>query len=146
MTDEDRRRAHIVVLERYRDAWTAGDVASMFGLYADDFVLHWNGANPFAGTHFGKVAAIRALSAFTQKTSRKLVGVTHVMADADRAIMVSMFSSKRQMNTFSPRLAAATANWRETVDFPVPAGPSTRQLVPRSSPPPTRASSSTMPE
>ena len=89
MTEEDRRRAHIAVLARYRDAWTAGDLAAMFGLYADDFVLHWNGANPLAGTHVGKVAAIRALSAFTRKTGRRLVGVTHIMADADRAIMVA---------------------------------------------------------
>ena len=89
MTDEDRRRAHIAVLERYRDAWASGDVATMFGLYADDFILHWNGSNPLAGTHFGKVAAIRALSAFTQKTERRLVGVSHIMADAERAIMIA---------------------------------------------------------
>lgn len=89
MTDEERRLANIAVLERYRDAWTTGDIATMFGLYADDFILHWNGANPFSGTHVGKEAAIRALSVFTQKTDRKLVGVTHIMADADRAIMVA---------------------------------------------------------
>lgn len=89
MTDEDRRRAHVAVLERYRDAWASGDVAALFGLYADDFILHWNGANPLAGTHVGKAAAIRALSDFTRKTDRRLVGVSHIMADADRAIMIA---------------------------------------------------------
>ena len=54
MTDEERRLAHITVLVRNRDAWTGGDIATMFGLYADDFILHWNGANPFAGTHRGQ--------------------------------------------------------------------------------------------
>ena len=89
MTDEARRLAHISVLERYRDAWTGGDVAAMFGLYADDFVLHWNGSNPFAGTHVGKDAAIRALSAFTRKTGRRLVAVSNIMADADKAVMIA---------------------------------------------------------
>ncbi len=89
MTDEDRRLAHIAVLDRYRDAWIAGDIATMFGLYADDFILHWNGSNPLAGTHHGKDAAIRALSAFTQKTGRRLIGVTNIMADADKAVMIA---------------------------------------------------------
>jgi ketosteroid isomerase-like protein len=89
MTDEDRRLAHIAVLERYRDAWVAADIATMFGLYADDFILHWNGANPFAGTHAGKPAAIAALSNFTQKTDRKLIGVRNIMADADKAVMIA---------------------------------------------------------
>lgn len=89
MTDEQRRLANIAVLERYRDAWTTGDIATMFGLYADDFILHWNGSNPFAGTHQGKDAAIRALSVFTQKTGRRLIGVTNIMADADKAIMIA---------------------------------------------------------
>jgi uncharacterized protein len=89
MSDEQRRLAHIAVLERYRDAWTTGDIATMFGLYADDFILHWNGSNPYSGTHHGKDAAIAALSAFTQKTGRKLIGVTNIMADADKAIMIA---------------------------------------------------------
>jgi len=89
MTDEDRRLAHIAVLERYRDAWVAGDIATLFALYADDFVLHWNGANPLAGTHHGKDAAVRALSVFTQKTARRLIAVTNIMADAEKAVMIA---------------------------------------------------------
>ncbi|RYF92490.1 MAG: nuclear transport factor 2 family protein [Caulobacteraceae bacterium] len=89
MTDDDRRRAHIAVLKRYRDAWSAGDIAALFALYADDFVLHWNGNNPLAGAHVGKPAAIAALSSFTRKTDRRLVGVLNIMADADKAVMIA---------------------------------------------------------
>jgi len=89
MTDEDRRQGNLAVLERYRDAWAAGDFPGLIGLYADDFILHWHGDNPFAGTHVGKAAAVGALLEFTRRTDRKLVAVTHIMADADRAIMIA---------------------------------------------------------
>lgn len=89
MTDETRRQGHLAVLERYRDAWTGGDFAGLTGLYADDFILHWNGDNPFAGTHVGKAATVGALLEFTRKTDRKLVAVTHIMADADKAVMIA---------------------------------------------------------
>ncbi|HYE45395.1 MAG TPA: nuclear transport factor 2 family protein [Caulobacter sp.] len=89
MSDEARRQGHLAVLERYRDAWTGGDFAGLIGLYADDFILHWNGDNPLAGTHVGKAAAVGALMEFTRRTDRRLVSVTNIMADADKGIMIA---------------------------------------------------------
>ena len=51
-------------------------------------------------------------------------------------------SSKMNMAARWPRAAAAAANCAASVDLPVPAAPTISVLVPSSSPPPSRASSS----
>lgn len=90
MTDnpEVSRLASLAAAQRYVDAWVAGDFPAMMAAYHDDFVLHWFGANPMAGVKRGKAAAIEALMAFTRLTSRKLVAVDSVMADARRAVII----------------------------------------------------------
>lgn len=90
MTDhpETTRLANLAAARRYVDAWLAGDFPAMLATYADDFVLHWFGANPMAGVKRGKAAAIEALLEFTRRTSRRLVAVDNVMADAGRAVII----------------------------------------------------------
>ena len=56
-----------------------------------------------------------------------------------------MLSSKANMTACSPRSAAATAYCTAIVDFPLPAGPINRVLVPRSGPPPSSVSSAVTP-
>ncbi|MFZ5670613.1 MAG: nuclear transport factor 2 family protein [Pseudomonadota bacterium] len=84
----DAARTNLAPLRRYVDAWAAGDFPGMLATYADDFVLHWYGDNPLAGTKRGKPAAVEALMTFTRRTGRKLTGVVDVMAGAELAIAI----------------------------------------------------------
>jgi hypothetical protein len=76
------------VLRRYADAWTAGDLATVLDLYHDDFVLHYFGESPLAGTHEGKDAALQALGLATARTDRVLVKVVDVLAGAELGALV----------------------------------------------------------
>lgn len=76
------------VLRRYADAWQAGDLAQVLDLYHDDFVLHYFGTSPLAGTHEGKDAALQALGLATARTDRVLVDVVDVLAGADLGALV----------------------------------------------------------
>ncbi len=80
--------ANLSAARRYVDAWLAGDFPGMMATYADDFVLHWFGANPFARTMNGKAEAIGALMEFTRRTERRLVEVVDVMAGPARATVI----------------------------------------------------------
>jgi len=88
-TPEAVRLASLAPAQRYADAWVAGDFPAMLATYSDDFILHWFGENPMAGTRHGKAAAIEALMAFTRLTGRKLIAVDSVMADAHRAVIIA---------------------------------------------------------
>ena len=72
----------------YVDAWLAGDFPAMMATYAEDFVLHWFGDNPFARTYHGKAEAIPALMEFTRRTGRRLVAVVDVAAGPARATVI----------------------------------------------------------
>ena len=63
-----------------------------------------------------------------------------------RSRMVSSRSSKAKIAARSPRAAAALAYWMASVDLPLPAGPRRTALVPYWRPPPSRASSSALPD
>lgn len=76
------------VIARYAAAWTAGDFAALFALYADDFVLHYPGSHRLSGTHVGKDAALKAMGEFTVATGRKLVAVVDTMAGEARAAQI----------------------------------------------------------
>ena len=76
------------VISRYAAAWTAGDFAALFALYADDFVLHYPGQHRLSGTHLGKDAALKAMGDFTAATGRKLVAVVDTMAGENRAAQI----------------------------------------------------------
>jgi ketosteroid isomerase-like protein len=67
------------LLRAYADAWLAGDLETVLGLYADDFVLHYFGTSPLAGTHTGKEAALAALAAATTRSDRELLAIDDVM-------------------------------------------------------------------
>lgn len=73
----------------YAAAWTAGDVAAIAALYADDIVLHWGGAHRLSGSHRGKAAALRALAAFREATGREVVAVDDVMAGKARGTIIA---------------------------------------------------------
>lgn len=76
------------VLRRYADAWQAGDLAQVLALYHDDFVLHYFGESPLAGTHKGKDAALQVLGQATARSHRVLVDVVDVLAGADLGALV----------------------------------------------------------
>jgi len=80
--------ANLAAARRYVDAWLAGDVPAMMATYADGFVLHWFGDNPFARTWRGKAEAIPALMEFTKRTGRRLVEVVDVTAGPARATVI----------------------------------------------------------
>ncbi len=67
-------------LARYAAAWTSGNLAAIVTCYHDDFTLHYFGQSALSGTHVGKPAALKTLAAFSQRTRRKLMGVTEILA------------------------------------------------------------------
>lgn len=76
------------VLGRYAAAWAAGDIGTVLGLYHDDFVLHYRGDSPLAGTHRGRDAALTALAEATARSHRELVRVVDVLAGDERGALV----------------------------------------------------------
>jgi len=63
------------VLRNYAEAWEAGDLVRVLDLYHPDFVLHYFGESPLAGTHQGADAAIAVLAEATARSGRVLVRV-----------------------------------------------------------------------
>jgi ketosteroid isomerase-like protein len=77
------------VVRAYCEAWEAGDVAAIFGLYHDDFTLHYFGQSPMAGDHVGKAAAVQALGKVQTLTNRKLVEIHDVLSSADHGAVLA---------------------------------------------------------
>jgi len=78
----------IDVVRRYAEAWQANDIAAVFDLYHDDFVLHYFGTSPLAGDHVGKQAAIEVLVEATQRSGRQLDAVEDVLGGSTFAALV----------------------------------------------------------
>ena len=76
-------------LRAYCEAWEAGDVGAIFGLYHDDFTLHYFGRSPMAGDHVGKAAAVAALGKVQQLTNRKLLSIHDVLSSADHGVVLA---------------------------------------------------------
>ena len=76
------------VVRRYADAWVAGDLGRVLGMYHDDFTLHYFGTSPLAGTHQGKGAATQVLADATVRSGRVLVEVVDVLAGDERGAVV----------------------------------------------------------
>jgi uncharacterized protein len=76
-------------VRRYADAWRANDIATVFGLYHDDFVLHYFGESPLAGDHVGKDAAIQVLVEATQRSGRQLDEIEDVLGGDTYAAIVA---------------------------------------------------------
>jgi ketosteroid isomerase-like protein len=72
----------------YAAAWLAGDRETMLASYHDEFTLHYFGANPLAGVHRGKPAALAILAEVTRRSHRKLSGIVDVMAGAERGALL----------------------------------------------------------
>jgi ketosteroid isomerase-like protein len=77
-------------LGAYRDAWAAGDLARIVDAYHDDFVLHYFGTSPLAGTHTGKQAALTVLAQATQRSARELVEIQDVLAGERLGALVAV--------------------------------------------------------
>lgn len=79
-----------VLLRRYADAWLGDDLAGILAAYADDFVLHYFGANPFAGDHVGRDAALGVLGEVSARAPRTLRSVDDILvSDAGGALVVT---------------------------------------------------------
>ena len=72
----------------YAAAWLAGDRQAMLASYHDEFTLHYFGANPLAGVHRGKPAALAILAEVTRRSNRKLSGIVDVMAGPERGALL----------------------------------------------------------
>ncbi len=77
------------VARRYCEAWQTNDLAGIIDCYADDFVLHYFGDNPYSGDHIGKDAALATLLAVSAKAPRQLIEVEEILASADGALVVA---------------------------------------------------------
>jgi uncharacterized protein len=90
-----RSAANLDVVERYCAAWRAGDRAALAGLYHEDFTLHYFGRNPLAGTHVGKVAALRTLQEVARRTNRRLLEIVDCTAGPHRAVVIAREAFER---------------------------------------------------
>ena len=88
MIDDQRQQTEAVV-RAYCEAWEKGDVAAIFGLYHDDFTLHYFGRSPMAGNHVGKAAAVQALGKVQTLTNRKLIEIHDVLSSADHGAVLA---------------------------------------------------------
>lgn len=75
-------------VERYAEAWRAGDLVAIAACYADDFTLHYGGSHALSGDHVGKPQALRTLAAFSARTGRRLVAIVDVLAGAERGAII----------------------------------------------------------
>ena len=76
-------------VERYAQAWRAGDLPAMAALYADGFTLHYQAGHALSGDHVGKAAALATLAEFSRRTHRRLVSIIAVMAGPERGAIVA---------------------------------------------------------
>jgi hypothetical protein len=76
------------VLQGYREAWTAGDLARIVDAYHDDFVLHYFGDSPLAGTHTGKEAGLTIVGQASARSQRELVEVSDVLVGEELGALV----------------------------------------------------------
>jgi hypothetical protein len=84
-----RRDENEAIIKRYCEAWKKGDIPTLFGLYHDEFVLHYFGRSPLAGEYRGKAAAIGALGKVQKLTNRQLLEIRDVLASDEHAIVMA---------------------------------------------------------
>lgn len=77
------------VLRSYAEAWLAADLERVLGAYHEDFVLHYMGESPLAGTHEGRDAALQILGLASFRTSRRLIAVEDVLAGDEFGAIVA---------------------------------------------------------
>lgn len=92
----DAREAEIrTTVERYAQAWRAGDLAAIAGLYHETFTLHYGGAHALSGDHVGKAASLATLAEFSRRTGRKLSGIVAVLSGPERGAIVARETFRR---------------------------------------------------
>lgn len=84
------REAIFAVVKRYADAWLQGDMKNIIDCYHDDVVFHYAGRSPLAGAHRGKQACLGVLKQVSQKTNRKLLSITDVLAGDEFGLIVAV--------------------------------------------------------
>ena len=77
------------VVEAYADAWLAGDLETVLGLYHPDLTLVWPGTHRLAGEHRGLDAALTALAELQALTERRPIEI-HAITDADGTIVLDV--------------------------------------------------------
>ena len=84
-----KQAANLAVVHRYAEAWRAGDRETLVACYHPDFTLHYFGANPRAGDHVGRPAALATLGEVARRTQRKLLDVVDVLAGPERGVVIA---------------------------------------------------------
>ncbi len=79
----------IDTVRRYAAAWMANDIATVLGMYHDDFVLHYYGQSPLAGDHVGRDAAIATLMEATTRSRRQLDTIEDVLGGDTFAAIIA---------------------------------------------------------
>ena len=78
------------VLRAYSRAWMEGNLEEVLAAYHEDFVLHYMGESPLAGTHEGREAALQTLGLASFRASRKLVAVEDVLAGDEFGAIIAI--------------------------------------------------------
>jgi ketosteroid isomerase-like protein len=95
VTEDEKTAANRAVVERYADAWRAGDLTALRACYHPDFTLHYFGDHPLAGDHVGLAAALSTLAEVSRRTRRKLVRIVDVTAGPERAVVIAREAFER---------------------------------------------------
>ena len=83
------------VVQRYAQAWAAGDMKTLLDCYHEDVVFHYFGRSPLAGVHRGKQACLALLGQVRAKTNRKLLEVRDVLAGKHFGAIVAVEQFER---------------------------------------------------
>lgn len=114
MSDHNQKQSGArSVIETYCDAWVAGDVLTVIGLYHDDLALTWPGRNHLAGVHEGQTASVEALLKLQELTGREPIEVVDILQGNDSVIAVVI---ERWTH---PEDAARTVDLRRALEFTV---------------------------
>lgn len=76
------------VLALYAAAWADGDLEALVDCYAEDFILHYGGSSPYAGTHVGRDAALAVMAEVSGIAPRELLFVDDVLASDSAGALV----------------------------------------------------------
>ena len=120
----------IDTVRRYAEAWRANDIAAVFDLYHDDFVLHYFGDSPLAGDHVGKDAAIGVLVEATQRSGRQLDEIEDVLGGSTFGAIVARESVGRDRDACrAPAVPLCRARRQARRGLVVRRGPALHRLV-----------------
>jgi uncharacterized protein len=75
------------VLRRYAEAWKAGEIMTMFGMYSPDVIVHYGGMSEFAGEHRGRDAFVDVLLTTAGRSQRVLLEIEDVFEDGSHGAL-----------------------------------------------------------